>query len=81
MIEHKIEFEKLKDPEDQLAMESVRFNFQDEIYLVFFMYFYLFLFGEHPVELEKSGIRPDGDGDSEKTLEDDQSPPSGSPWY
>ena len=28
MLEHKIEFEKLKEPEDQLAMESVRSNFK-----------------------------------------------------
>ena len=28
MMEHKIEFEKLKEPEDQLAMESVRSNFE-----------------------------------------------------
>ena len=27
-MEHKIEFEKLKEPEDQLAMESVRSNFE-----------------------------------------------------
>ena len=27
LMEHKIEFEKLKEPEDQLAMESVRYNF------------------------------------------------------
>ena len=27
MMEHKIEFEKLKEPEDQLAMESVGSNF------------------------------------------------------
>ena len=26
LMEHKIEFEKLKEPEDQLAMESVRSN-------------------------------------------------------
>ena len=31
LMEHKIEFEKLKEPEDQLAMESVRYYFQDEI--------------------------------------------------
>ena len=27
LMEHNIEFEKLKEPEDQLAMESVRSNF------------------------------------------------------
>ena len=27
LMEHKIEFEKLKEPEDQLAMESVRYDF------------------------------------------------------
>ena len=31
LMEHKIEFEKLKEPEDQLAMESVRSNIYDEI--------------------------------------------------
>ena len=35
-MEHKIEFEKLKEPEDQLAMESVRFDFWDVSYLVEF---------------------------------------------
>ena len=30
LMEHKIEFEKLKEPEDQLAMESVRYYFQEK---------------------------------------------------
>ena len=30
-MEHKIEFEKLKEPEDQLAMESVRSNFEKNL--------------------------------------------------
>ena len=30
LMEHNIEFEKLKEPEDQLAMESVRYYFQEK---------------------------------------------------